>query len=183
MIPIGWSLSDLARSNHGEDGEDYDDEETEQGNLSDDNEPGWAMGTITKTVQQRMERFRQKQIKLDNWSRLGWENVADNFHERVRKYATSKLWVLAVVQLRTDDDAAVPAITTFRELMECLDIDPRILLIPQGLCRPGCSHNRLVSVKPQLNTSIPCIEPAVEPDFLPLLNVKPVEFVSIYLCI
>ena len=58
LVTIGDSLSDLASSDHGEDGEDEDDQETEQGKLSDDDEPSWVMGTITKTVQQRMESFR-----------------------------------------------------------------------------------------------------------------------------
>jgi len=62
LIAIGDSLSDLASSDDGEDGEDEDDEETELGKLSDDDKPGWVMGTITKTVQQRMESFRQKQM-------------------------------------------------------------------------------------------------------------------------
>jgi hypothetical protein len=64
MAAIGDSLSDLASSDDGEDGED-EDEETEQGKLSKDDEPGWVMGTISKTAQQRMESFRQKQMKLD----------------------------------------------------------------------------------------------------------------------
>jgi hypothetical protein len=50
LIGIGDSLSDLASSDDGEDGEDEDDEETEQGKLSEDDEPGWVMGTITTTV-------------------------------------------------------------------------------------------------------------------------------------
>jgi len=50
LVAIGDSLSDLASSDDGEDGEDEDDEETEQGKLSDNDEPGWVMGTITKTV-------------------------------------------------------------------------------------------------------------------------------------
>ena len=62
MAAIGDSLSDLASSNDGEDGEDEDDEDTEQGKVSKDDKPGWVMGTITKTVQQRMEMFWQKQI-------------------------------------------------------------------------------------------------------------------------
>jgi hypothetical protein len=79
LVVIGDSLSDLASSDHGEDGEEEDDEETEQGNLSEDEEPGWVMGTITKMVQQRMERFRQKQMKLDELTQLGWEDADDNF--------------------------------------------------------------------------------------------------------
>jgi hypothetical protein len=62
LVAIGDSLSNLASSDDGEEAEDEDDEETEQGKLSEDDEPGWVMGTITKTVQQRMERFLQKQM-------------------------------------------------------------------------------------------------------------------------
>jgi len=65
MVAIGDSLSVLASSDDGEDGEDEDDEETELGQLSDDDKPGWMMGTITKTVQQHHEGYRPKQMKLD----------------------------------------------------------------------------------------------------------------------
>jgi hypothetical protein len=56
---IGDSLSDLASSEHDEDGEDQDDdaEDTEHGKLSEDDEPGLVMGTISKTVQHRVESF------------------------------------------------------------------------------------------------------------------------------
>jgi hypothetical protein len=64
LVAIGDSLSDLATSVDEEDGEDEDNEETEQGKLSEDDKPGWVIGTITKTVQQRMERFLQKQIQV-----------------------------------------------------------------------------------------------------------------------
>jgi len=49
---IGDSLSDLASSDEEQDGEGEEDDEddTELGKLSDDYEPGWVMGTITKTV-------------------------------------------------------------------------------------------------------------------------------------
>jgi len=62
MVAIGDNLSDLASSDDGEDDDDEDDEETEQGQLSEDAKPSWVMGTITKTVQQRLERFPQKQM-------------------------------------------------------------------------------------------------------------------------
>jgi len=71
LVAIGDSLSDLASSDDGEDGEEEDEEQTEQGNLSKDDEPGWVMGTITKTVQQRMEGCRQKQLKLDELTQPG----------------------------------------------------------------------------------------------------------------
>jgi len=50
LVALGDSLSDLASSDDGEDGEDEDEEETEQGKLGEDDEPGWVMGKITKTV-------------------------------------------------------------------------------------------------------------------------------------
>jgi hypothetical protein len=58
MVAIGDSLSDLASSNDGEDGQNEDDEETAQCRLSEDDEPGWVIGTMTKIVRQRMERCR-----------------------------------------------------------------------------------------------------------------------------
>jgi len=64
---IGDSPSDLASSDdqqHGEDEED-DEEEKELGKLNDDIEPGWVMGTISKTVQHGMESFRHTQIRFD----------------------------------------------------------------------------------------------------------------------
>jgi len=60
IVAIRDSLNDLAGSDDGEDGEDEDEEETEQGKPSEDDDPGWVMGTISEMVQQRMERFRQK---------------------------------------------------------------------------------------------------------------------------
>ena len=183
LVAIGDSLSDLASSDDGEDGEEADDEETELGNLSEDDEPGWVMGKITKTVQQCMERFRQKQMKLDELTEPRWEDAADYFCERDKKYGTTEVRVPAVVQPQTMDDAPAPPRATFGELMEILDIVPGISQRPQASCRPGSSHIKLGSVKPQSQSSIPSGEPAAEPDSSPLLNAKPVEPVSFYPCI
>ena len=98
MVAIGGSLSDLASSDDGEDGEDEDDEETELCQLSEDDEPGWVMGTIAKMVQQRLERFRRKQMKLDELTQPGWVYAADHFREWHKKYGKSALRVLAVIQ-------------------------------------------------------------------------------------
>jgi hypothetical protein len=65
LVAIRDVLSDLASSDAGEDGEEQDDEQTAQGKVSDDDEPGWVMGTIAKTVQQRMVSVIPKQMKLD----------------------------------------------------------------------------------------------------------------------
>ena len=105
LIAIGDSLSDLVSSDDGEDGEDEDVEETEKGKLSGDEEPGWVIGTITKMVQQRKERFRQKQMKFDQLTQQGWEDAADYFRGRDKKCCTSVLRVPAVIQLRTNDNA------------------------------------------------------------------------------
>jgi len=67
------SLGYLASSDDGEDWEDDDDDEehSEPGKLSDNDERGWGMGTITKPVQYHMERFRQMQMRLDELTQLG----------------------------------------------------------------------------------------------------------------
>jgi len=82
MVAVGHSLSDHASSDDGEDGEDEDDEETEQGKQSEDYEPGRVMGTTSKTVQQHVERLRQKQMKHDELTQPGWEDAADYLRER-----------------------------------------------------------------------------------------------------
>jgi len=183
LVAIGDILSDLSSSDDGEDGEEDDDEETGQGNLSEDDEPGWVMGTITKRVQQRTERFRQKQKKLDELTQPGWEDAADYFRERVKKYGTTELRIPAVVQPQTRDDAPAPPPAAFGELMESHDIVSGISQRPQGTSRPGSSHIGLGSVKPQSQSSIPSGEPAAEPDSSMLLKAKPVEAVSFYPCI
>jgi hypothetical protein len=71
---ISDSLSDLASSDDEADGEDEDVEEEDTGHdkLSEDDERRWVMGTISNTVQHRMESFRQKQLRLDELTQLGW---------------------------------------------------------------------------------------------------------------
>jgi hypothetical protein len=65
---VGDSLGNVASSDEEEDGED--DEDTDHGKQRDDNEPGWVMGIISKTVQHHMVRSRQKQMKLEEWTQL-----------------------------------------------------------------------------------------------------------------
>ena len=84
---IGDGLSDLASSDDEEDAEDQgEDNDTEQGKLSEDDKPGWVMGTISKTVQRRMERFWQKQMKLHKLTQPEWGDAADYFCKRDKKY-------------------------------------------------------------------------------------------------
>jgi hypothetical protein len=151
--------------------------------LSEDDEPGWVMGTITKTVQQGKGRFRRKEMKLDELTQPGWEDAADYFREGDKKYGTTKLRVPAVVQPQTMDDAPAPPPATFGDLMKSPDIVPGISQKPQGTSRPGSSHIRPGSVKLQSQSSVPSGEPAAEPNSSMLLKAKPVEPVSFYSCI
>jgi hypothetical protein len=127
-----------------------------------------------------MERFWQKQMKFDQLTQPGWEDAADYFCQRDKKYGTSELRVPAVVQPQTNDDASPHPLITFAELMDSLDIVPGILEVTS---RPASSHIRLGAVKSQSKSSIPSGEPAAEPDSSPLLKAKPVEPASFYPCI
>jgi hypothetical protein len=51
MVAMGDSLSNIASSEDWEVGEHDDDDETEQVELTEDDEAGWVTGTINKTVQ------------------------------------------------------------------------------------------------------------------------------------
>jgi len=96
---IGDSLSDLATSDYEEDGEDEDAEEEDPvgGKLSNDDEPGWVMRTISSTVQYRMERFRQKQMKICELIQPGWRDAAEYVRERHRMYRMTERKVPAVI--------------------------------------------------------------------------------------
>jgi hypothetical protein len=83
-------------------------------------------------VQQCLERFRQKQMTIDELTQPGWEDVADYFRERDTKYGTSTLRVPAVVKQQTEVNTPTPVPTTIGESLECLDIIPGILQLPQG---------------------------------------------------
>jgi len=147
---IGDSLSNLASSDNEEDAEDEEeDDDTEQGKLSEDDEPGWVMGTISKSVQHRMERFWPKQMKLDELTHPGWGDTADYFCERDKKYGTSEWKVPAILKSQTDHVAVAPSQTTFGELLETLDIVPGILPMPRCTSRPGSSDMRVGSGKPK----------------------------------
>jgi len=182
MVASEDSLSDLASSDYGEDWEDEDEEETEQGKLSEDDEHGWVMGPISKTVKQRMERLRQKQLTIDVLTQPGWGDAADYFSASDMKYCTSEWKVPAVVQLQMDDVAAVPAPTTSRELMECLDIDHGILQMPQVTSRPGSCHIRLGSGKQVSNTGMDGLAPTTAPNSPPIQNANSVEPIRFFPC-
>jgi hypothetical protein len=182
---IGDTLSDLSSSEDEEDGEDEDDDEedTGHGKLSNDDEPGWVMGTISKTVQHRMESFRQTQLRLDELRKLGWADTSDCFRERDMKYRTTELKVPAVGKPQADSTAATPPPTTFGELMQALDIVPGQSQIPQVMSRQGTSQIRLGSEKPPADNHIVLPMAAVVPDLSPTEIAKPDQPVSFYPCI
>jgi len=183
MVTIIYSLSDLASSSDEENGEDNDDENAVMGKLREVDKPGWVMGKMSKTVQQRMETFRQTQMKHDELTQPGWGDSPDYFHESDKKYGTTELRVPAVFEPWTDGVAATPTSTTVREVMERLDIVPRILQLLQGSSWPGSSHMRLDCGKPQSDKDILCLPPDTEPDLSPTQQGKPAGPNSLDPCI
>jgi len=181
---IGDSLSDVASSEHEEDPKDQEaDEDTEQGKLSEDHEPGWVVGTISKTVQRRMAKCCQKQMKLAELAQPGWRDAADCYHERDKMYGMTELTVPAVVKSQTDQVAAALPLTTFEELIETLDIVPGISQMPQDISQPGHSHIRLGLRKPQSPEYISSLPPAAESDSLHIKYVTQAEPVLFSHCI
>jgi hypothetical protein len=124
---IGNSVSNLTSSKDEGDGEDEDDNEEDKGDgkLSEDDEYGWEMGTISKTVQHRMKSFWQEQLKYDEQTQLGWGDAAEFFRERAMTYGMTELKIPADGKLQTDSTAATPSPTTFGEGTQTLDIVPR----------------------------------------------------------
>jgi len=101
-----------------------------------------------------MERFWPKQMKLDALTQPGWGDAADHFHEGHKKYGTTEYKVPAVVKPHSGDDAANPIPITFEELIESLNIIPRMLQMPRGTSRPGSCNMRLGSGRLQSNKHI-----------------------------
>jgi hypothetical protein len=178
LVAIRDSVSNLPSSDNVADWEDEDDQAIEQGKLSEDDELGWVIGTITQTAQQCMDTFWQKQMMHNKLIQLRWEDAINYFHEWDKKFGTTELKVLAVVQLQMDDEAPASPTTIFGMLMEYLNIVPGQLQMPQGTSRPGGSHIRLHWVKPQSNTSVASCKPAMVPDSSHLLKAKPVQPLS-----
>jgi len=174
------SLSDLASSDDEHDGEDEEDDEedTELGKLSDDDEPGWVMGTITKTVQHRMESFRQKQMRLDEFTQPGWGDAANYFRERDMRYGTAELKVPAVVKAQIDPTTATPSPITVGVHMQTSEIVRGKSEMPAMTSRPGSSQMRLGSEKPQSHKFIPVLSLGMATDSIQLQDANPVEPVS-----
>jgi len=178
------SLSNLASSDDEQDGEDeeYDDEDTVLSKLSDDDEPGWVMGTISKTVQHRLESFRQKRMKPDELTQPVWVDAANYYWEMDMKYGTTELRLPADVKLQIATTEPITSPRTFGEHMQTLDIvrgqSPR----PAVTLRPGSSQMRLGSEKPQSQKFIPVTSPEAATDSMQIQDAKPVEPVRLSPC-
>ena len=147
MNDIGDSLSNLASSYDEQDSEDDDDDETdtELCKRNDDDEPGWVMGTMCRTVQYSMERFCQKQMRLDELTQPGWGDAANYFHEIIMKYGSAELKVPAVVKPQIHTTSATPSPTTFGKRMQTLDIVHEQSQMPAVTSQPGSTQFRLDS--------------------------------------
>jgi hypothetical protein len=115
LVSIGDRLSDIASSNNAESGEDDIDQETQQEKWSKDDEPRGVIRTISKTLQQHMDRFWQKKMKLDELTHPGWGDAADLFQHRDQTYCTSEFRFPAVGKPHMDQYVAAPVPTIFGE--------------------------------------------------------------------
>jgi len=148
---IGDSLSDLGCSDHEQHAEykQEDEADTEHSKLSNDDEPRWVMGPISKTVQHRVESFRQRLMRLDELTQPGQGDAANSFRERNMKYGTAQLKVPAVVKPQIDTTAETTPPTSFGENMQNHDTMCGQRQMPAVTSRPGSSQMGLGSQKPQ----------------------------------
>jgi hypothetical protein len=181
---MGDSLSDLASSEDQEVRENKDDEDydTEHGNLSEDDKPGWVMGTISKMVQRRMDSIRQKQFRCDKLTQLGLRDIADYVCERDMKYGATEFKVPVVVKPQTDTTAATPSQTTFGELMQAFDIVPGQSPMPHVTFREGSSQMRLGSEEPQADNYRIVLKTNTEPNSSRMEIAKAFHHVTFHPC-
>jgi hypothetical protein len=179
------NLNDLLSSEDKEDGEDEDGdkEDTGHGKMSEDDEPGWVMGTISKTVQHCMESIQSKEMRHDEPMQPGWGDVTNYFGARDMKYEKTELKIPAVGKPQTDSTAATPSWTKFGELMQALVIIPGQSELPQVTSRLGCSQMRLGSEKPQADYHVVPPMPTAVPDSSQIAIAKPVQTRTCYPCI
>jgi len=159
-------FSDLVSSDEEQDREDeeYDADDTQLGKLSDDDEPGWVMGTSSKPVQQHLESFRQKQMKHEKLTQPGWGDPANYICERDMKYGTTELRVPVVVKPQIDTTAATPSPLTFGEHKQTLEIVRGQWPMTAVTSQPVSSPMRLRSEKPQWHIFIPIVSPDAATD-------------------
>jgi len=179
---IGDTLSDCASSEDDEDGEvvDDDEEDTELRKLSEDDEPGWMKGTISKSVQRRMESFRQNPMRIDELTQPGWEDMAEYLRQRDMNHGTTELEVLAVVKPQTDTTAATPSPTTFGVTTQVLDIVPGQSEMSTMTSRQGSGNIRVGLETPQEDNHLVSLISNAVPNSLQMDIATPVQSFSFY---
>jgi hypothetical protein len=142
---IGDSLSNPSHSDDMQDGEEEaaDEEDADLSKLSDDDEPRWVMGTISKTVRHCIESFRQKQMRHDRLMQLGWGDAANYLGRRDMKYRTAELMVMAVVKHQIDTNAAPPSLTILGEQTHTVEIFHGQSHMSAVTSQPGSDQMRL----------------------------------------
>ena len=93
-------------------------------------------------------------MKLDELMQPHGRDAADYFCRRDKMSGTTEWKVPAVFQPQTVDDVASSAPLTFGDPMETPDNVPGELQMRQVTSRPGSSHMRLCSRKPQTHKHI-----------------------------
>jgi len=99
--------------------------------LSEDNQSGLVMDTITNTIPHHMECFQHKQMWIGELRQPRGRNSANYLHEGDMIYRTTGLKVPVVTQQLTDKDVAAPPRTIFGELMQSLNVVPSKLQMIQ----------------------------------------------------
>jgi len=130
-----------------------------------------------------MERFRQKQMKLDKLTQPGWVDAAGHFRDRDEKYRTTKLKVPVVVQPQTTDYAGSFVSRTFGVPMATPDSVPRKLQMPHVTSWPGTSHMRLGPRNPETHERSLSLQPTPMPDWSPIQQSKHGDAVTFNSCI
>jgi hypothetical protein len=141
------------------------------------------MGTISRKVQHRMEGFPEKEMRLDELTQPGWGDAANYFGERDMKSETAELQVAEDVNQQIDRIVATPSPITIGEHMQTLEVVSGKSLMPAVTSRPGSSHMKLGSEKPQSHQFIPLFSPVAEHNSTPILDMKPAEPLRMYPCI
>jgi len=178
---IGDSLSNLASSDDEQDGEDEEDDEedTVLGKLSDGDEPGLEMCTISKTVQHRIEKFRQTQMRLDEFMQLGLGETANFFRERDMKNGAAESKVPVVVKHQIYTTASTTTPTIFRQHMHTLDVVRAQCQMLAVISPAASSPMRVGSEKPELHKFLPVLSHEGEPDSTLIHNAMAIQPVSV----
>lgn len=177
LIAIEACLSNLAILDDKEDVDVKADDRngSELGKLSENDEPGWVMGTLSKEVPQSMETYLVMEIWHDELTQLRWWDMADYFPYRDMKCWMAALKLLPIVISLADKVAATPGTTKFVKLIVTVDNVPGKSQMLDGHPHQGCSHTMLGFPKPQSDKQIMSRLPDAASNLLSIKQLKPSE--------